>query len=148
MINRLLKSARRERGAALLETAIALPIVMLIAVAIIEFGAAFQTWQVLTNAAREGARLAVLPSTNEAAVTDRVQAYMEAGSLRAADDADIDIDQNTTISIGAGTASASRVEITYPYEFVALNPVARIVVPDTTLGEALTMTATATMRNE
>ena len=137
-----------ERGAALLETAIALPVVLLIAVAILEFGAAFQTWQVLTNAAREGARVAVLPGTDDEAVTGRVQAYMAAGHLRSIDQADVAIDRNQVINIGAGTATASRVEISYPYAFVVLNPVATLVAADSTLGEALTMTATATMRNE
>jgi len=137
-----------ERGAALLETAIALPIVLLIAVAILEFGAAFQTWQVLTNAAREGARVAVLPGTDDEAVTGRVQDYMEAGRLRSIDQADVAIDRNQVINIGTGTATASRVEISYPYAFVVLNPVATLVAADSTLGEALTMTATATMRNE
>jgi len=49
-----------ERGAALLETAITIPIILLICVGIFEFGRAYQTWQVLTNAAREGARVAIL----------------------------------------------------------------------------------------
>ena len=48
-----------RRGAALLEAAITMPIILLISVGIFEFGRAYQTWQVLTNAAREGARLAV-----------------------------------------------------------------------------------------
>ena len=34
----------------------------MVAVGIFEFGRAYQTWQVLTNAAREGARVAVLPN--------------------------------------------------------------------------------------
>jgi hypothetical protein len=51
---------RNERGAALLEAAITIPLILLISVAIFEFGRAFQTWQVLTNAAREGARIAVM----------------------------------------------------------------------------------------
>ena len=51
---------RNERGAALLETAITLPIILMICVGIFEFGRAYQTWQVLTNAAREGARVAVI----------------------------------------------------------------------------------------
>ena len=46
-----------ERGAALLEVALTLPLLLLVAVGIFEFGRAYQTWQVLTNAAREGARL-------------------------------------------------------------------------------------------
>ena len=51
-----------ERGAAIIETALTLPILLLVAVGIFEFGRAYQTWQVMTNAAREGARVAVLPN--------------------------------------------------------------------------------------
>ena len=43
---------RDERGAALLEVAMTLPLLLLLSVTIFEFGRAFQTWQVLTNAAR------------------------------------------------------------------------------------------------
>ena len=56
---------KNERGAALLETAITIPLILLISVAIFEFGRAYQTWQVLTNAAREGARVAILNGTTD-----------------------------------------------------------------------------------
>ncbi len=51
--------ARRE-GQSLVEFALVLPILLLIIVGILEFGIAFRTYQVVTNAAREGARTAVL----------------------------------------------------------------------------------------
>ena len=70
-----------ERGTALLETAITLPLLLLASVAIFEFGRAFQTWEVLTNAAREGARVAVLPSSTHAAAEARARAYLDAGAL-------------------------------------------------------------------
>ena len=54
------KRIRNQRGAALLETAITIPLVLLVSVAVFEFGRAYQTWQVLTNAAREGARVSIL----------------------------------------------------------------------------------------
>jgi Flp pilus assembly protein TadG len=62
---------KNERGAALLEAAITIPIILLVSVGIFEFGRAYQTWQVLTNAAREGARLAVIDGSTDAAVTQR-----------------------------------------------------------------------------
>ena len=42
-----------ERGSALIEAAVTLPLLLLVSVGIFEFGRVFQTWQVLTNAARE-----------------------------------------------------------------------------------------------
>ncbi len=42
---------RSKRGAALVEAAMVIPILLLISAGIFEFGRAYQTWQVLTNAA-------------------------------------------------------------------------------------------------
>ena len=137
-----------ERGAALMEVALTLPLVLLIAVGIFEFGRAYQTWQILTNAAREGARIAVLPGVTDGAVEERVQEYLAAGLLTAADDADVSINRDATVDIGDGTASASTVQVEYPFTFMVLQPIARLVVKDSTAGEAITMTTTATMRNE
>jgi hypothetical protein len=51
---------RSERGSVLLEMAMTLPLLLLVSVAIFELGRAYQTQQVLTNAAREGARMAIV----------------------------------------------------------------------------------------
>src|SRR5207249_2842462 len=72
---------KSARGTALLETAFVLPLVLLISVAIFEFGRAYETMQVLTNAAREGARVAVLPNQQPDAVQTRVKNYMALGGL-------------------------------------------------------------------
>src|SRR6185312_9314171 len=77
----LMKRIRSQKGAALLEAAITIPVILLICVGIFEFGRAYQTWQVLTNAAREGARLAVITGSTDADVTTRVRNYMQAGNL-------------------------------------------------------------------
>jgi Flp pilus assembly protein TadG len=91
MRTRLVKN---ERGAALLETAITIPIILLIAVGIFEFGRAYQTSQVLTNAAREGARIAILSETTDAQVQTVVRDYMTSGGLPNSATADVDIDRN------------------------------------------------------
>jgi Flp pilus assembly protein TadG len=144
----LLTRLAGDRGAALIETAFTLPLLLFISVSIIEFGRAYQAWQVLTNAAREGARVAVLPGTSDDAVTSRVKAYLQAGELDAASSATVAIDRDTTISLGTGTASASRVEVDYPFTFMVLQPVAQLVVKGSTVGGPITMSASATMRNE
>jgi hypothetical protein len=56
-----------------------LPILLLVCVGILEFGRAYQTWQVVTNASREGARVAVLPDYNDASVRARVRTYLKDG---------------------------------------------------------------------
>ena len=140
---------KNERGQALLETAIMLPILLLVSVSIFEFGRAFQTWQVLTNAAREGARVAVLPDSTAADVEARVRSYMSSGQLSASASASVVINQNVDMSIGASTAKSSVVTVSYPFSFMVLNPVANLVVRGSTLGGApLTLAASAQMRNE
>jgi Flp pilus assembly protein TadG len=128
--------------------ALTLPLMLLVAIGIVEFGRAYQTWQVLTNAAREGARIAVLPGMDDATVTSRVQSYMSDGQLPNSAIATITITRNNAIAIGTGTASASRVTIGYPFTFMVLQPIAQLVDPSTTAGAPLTMTASALMRNE
>ena len=98
---------RNERGQALLETAIALPLVLLISVGIFEFGRAYQTWQVLTNASREAARIAILPGTTDADIRARVQQYLNAGQLDAAASATVTIDRTKTVTVGLGTAPST-----------------------------------------
>jgi Flp pilus assembly protein TadG len=139
---------RSERGTALVESAVVIPLLLFVCTGILEFGRAYQTWQVLTNAAREGARIAVLPGTGDDAVRTRVEEYMTSGALPRAGDADVDITRNNTISIGAGTATASRVTVNYPFEFMVLQPIARMVVGESGVGGPLTMSASALMRNE
>jgi Flp pilus assembly protein TadG len=142
MSTRLIKN---QRGAALLETAITLPLVLLVAVAIFEFGRAYQTWQVLTNAAREGARIAVISGTTDQQVTDAVRSYMTSGRLTAAGSAGVAINRNTPM----GPNTASSITINYPFNFIVLNPVARLVTSGSNTGSAaLTMQSVAIMRNE
>jgi Flp pilus assembly protein TadG len=137
-----------QRGAALLETALALPMVLLVAVGIFEFGRAYQTWQVLTNAAREAARVAVLPNGNQAIATERARAYMRSGQLQRADDANVSL-VPVQLDLGGGLmANASSVTVSYPFEFIVLQPVARLVTDGTNVGAPFQMNATAVMRNE
>jgi Flp pilus assembly protein TadG len=141
---------RNDRGQALIEVALSLPLLLMISVGMFEFGRAYQTWQVLTNAAREGARLAVLPGMADDVVKTRVKAYMTSGVL----DADqieattVDVTHNEPIALGAGTALGSKVTVQFPFEFMVMKPVAQLLVSDSTAGDSFTMAASAMMRNE
>jgi Flp pilus assembly protein TadG len=139
------KRMRSERGAALIEAAMIMPMILLIAVGIFEFGRAYQTTQVLTNAAREGARLAVINGSTDDAVTARVRSYMQAGSLPNYATATVTI-QRTVALTGADTAS--QILIDYPFQFMVLNPVVRLVTPTSTTGAPITLQSSALMRNE
>ena len=132
----------------MLEIALTLPMLLLVCVGIFEFGRAYQTWQVLTNAAREGARVAVLSSSTPAQIEDRVKDYLRSGQLSEWDAADVVIDQTATISIGATNASASIVTVDYPFSFTVLRGVARLVSADSSINQNITLSASAEMRNE
>ena len=133
-----------ERGAALIETAITIPLILLICVGIFEFGRAYQTSQVLTNAAREGARIAILAGVSDADVRTTVRGYMASGRLPNAATADVNINRN----VAMGSNSASQITVNYPFQFIVLNPVVRLVSPNSRTGQPLTMQAVALMRNE
>ncbi|HYT67375.1 MAG TPA: TadE/TadG family type IV pilus assembly protein [Vicinamibacterales bacterium] len=141
-----MKRFKSQKGAALIEAAVTVPIILLISVGIFEFGRAYQTQQVLTNAAREGARLAVIEGTTDAEVRTRVRDYLKGGGLKDLSDSQIPISRTVALT---GTTTASSVEIDYPFEFMVLNPVVRLVAPaDTTTGGPITMKASTLMRNE
>lgn len=138
---------KSERGTAMIELALMLPLVLFISVGIFEFGRAYETMQVLTNAAREGARVAVLPNQPTDIVKTRVNAYMELGGLTTCDSCIVVTP--TAIAIGGGsTASGSKVTVNYPFSFMVLQPVARLLVSGSTMPAAFTMSAAAEMRNE
>jgi Flp pilus assembly protein TadG len=145
---RLRSLVKKESGQSLLETAMTLPLILLIVVGIFEFGRAFQTWQVLSNAAREGARVAILPYATLADVQSRVTSYMQGGQLDNFQNATVTINQNTPVAVGAGTAASSVVTVSYPFSFSVLNPVANLVVNGSTVGSPITLAVSAQMRNE
>jgi len=142
------RSFKGQRGQALIETAIAIPIILLVAVSIFEFGRAYQTLQVMSNAAREGARVAVLPGATTADVQTRVKNYLQGGAIANFNAATVTLVPNTTIVVGAGTASASLVTVQLPFSFMVLNPIANLIVKGTPLGTPIVLTTTARMRNE
>ena len=79
--------ARSESGAELIEFGLTLPLLLLVLIGIIESGLLFQQYEVVTNAAREGARIAVLPTYSAtplirtANVQARVNQYLVASGL-------------------------------------------------------------------
>ncbi len=125
-----------------------LPILLLISAGIFEFGRAYQTWQVLTNAAREGARIAVLPNGAPGTTETRVRQYMQDGQLSKFATAAVSVDRAVAITVNGASQTASQVVIDYPFDFIVLQPVAQLVVAGTTTGSSFTMRATALMRNE
>jgi Flp pilus assembly protein TadG len=129
-----------------LETALALPLLMLVGVGVVEFGRAYQTSQVLTNAAREGARIAALQNSAAGAVDLKVRQYLRSGGLTA--DTTVGITTAAVPADSAAKARGSEVTISYPFQFVVLQPVAQLLVSGSMVDSPITVTATTVMRNE
>lgn len=135
---------RRDAGQSLAEFAILLPVLMGVLVGIFEFGRAWNIDQVLTNAAREGARLAVVPTTtSENEVTAAVHGVLTDAAL------DPGLAALQVVGFGDGYGSPTTVEVKYPYQFTFLGPVMRLMgVGDGPTPGAITLTSRITMRNE
>jgi len=72
---------RRDRGQAVIELALTLPLLLLVVLGIFDFGFMFQKYEVVTNAAREGARVGVLPDYTTTDAVNRALNYLDSGGL-------------------------------------------------------------------
>jgi Flp pilus assembly protein TadG len=70
-----------ERGNAVIELALTLPLLLLVVLGIFDFGLMFQRYEVVTNAAREGARVGVLPGYSQADAQNRALQYLASGGI-------------------------------------------------------------------
>ncbi len=117
---RLRRRARSEDGAELIEFSLTLPLLLLVVLGIIEFGFLFQEYEVVTNAAREGARIAVLPHYSQADAQTRVTQYITAGGLDPARTTVLPV-TTQSVPVGGGCVSVMNVgvEYTHPVPFLS-----------------------------
>jgi Flp pilus assembly protein TadG len=147
MVNRRFRRGRTERGAELIELALILPILLLTFAAIVDFALLFQRYLVISNAAREGARIAVLPGYTEADVQSRVTQYVQQGT---GDSSTSPVAQLTTVSIDppgpAPAFPAAEVTVTLTHSYLVIGPVSALFGggPWT----SITLVARSTMRIE
>lgn len=111
---------RSERGSELIEFAIVAPVLILLLAGIFDFGMMFRTYEAVTNAAREGARVGVLPGYDPADVQTRVGAYLTASGLTGTYTVAV---VNVPVATGAGTFTARSVTVNYTYQLAVLAPV-------------------------
>jgi Flp pilus assembly protein TadG len=109
-----------ERGSELIEFALVAPILIFLLAGIFDFGMMFRSFEAVTNAAREGARVGVLPGYEVVDVQARVNAYLSISGLAGPRTIDV---VNTTVATGAGTFTARSVTVNYTYQFVVLGPI-------------------------
>jgi Flp pilus assembly protein TadG len=77
-------AGRRRRGATLVEFAIVAPLLFLFIFAVIEFGRMVMVHQIITNAAREGARRGILEQTTAEETHTIVSDYLAGSSISGA----------------------------------------------------------------
>jgi Flp pilus assembly protein TadG len=138
---------RSQSGAELVEFALVLPILLLVFGGIVDFGLLLQRQQVITNAAREGARLAVLPGYTQADVQARVTQFVREGinSDGAAPSTDLTL---VTLTPGTGPPfQAARVHVTLADRFLILGPIVSLAGGTGSFG-TIALNATTTMRVE
>lgn len=77
-INILRRTKKNQYGVAIIEFALVLPILLVLVMGIIEFGYIFNGYIILTGAAREGARVAVVTIDDvENEINSKVNRHME-----------------------------------------------------------------------
>jgi Flp pilus assembly protein TadG len=139
---------RRQRGNQLLELAIITPVILLLAVGMVDMAALYRTHQILNNATREGARFAIQPEHRgkigdiQLAVVNYFNDKRDAGySQRALTVADVTIDQSAYIPTESGVfMRTSRITVTYTYTFLYLPHLS-------TIPAGLTLTTAAQFRD-
>ena len=133
-------SKQSRRGIAAVELAVVSPIFFLLIFAMIEFGGAMMAQQAITNAAREGARIAVLPDgTIDRANTYAKSVLQAAGIDSNAATVEITDEEGTPIDPAeAKYGDIIRVHISLPFSQVSWVPVPKYL-GDTILSSATVM---------
>ena len=143
---RRLGKINNQNGAAMVEFAIVLPLLLILIFGMIEFSVMFYDKAMLTNATREGARLGILYNSpdriTEAQITQTINGYLQNNLISFDGNADWSYLPPDTPLVTCTDSDMLTVSITYPYKF--------LVLPNfiTSLAPTLTLGATTTMRCE
>ena len=127
-------------GQAIVEFALVLVLLLMLVIGVFEFGRAWNVYQVITDAARGGARMAVVadPGVSQDSVLATIRNALRRAGLNPS---------GASISITgwrSGTGTPATVTIGFPYRFVFLRP----LMGWTPQRAAITLATAFTMRNE
>ena len=131
---------RDDRGQALVEFALIMPFLLLLLIGVVEFGRGWNMHQVLTDAAREGARKAVIfdPAITQDSIKNVV---INAGRTAGFN---IHPDSIVLTNWDGATGTAATVDVRQPYRFVFFG-----ALKQWTTGQSTVLLHTRfTMRNE
>lgn len=148
----LVRHTRSERGQALVELALVTPILLVLIISVWEFARAWNIQQVITDAAREGARVSAIATASEGAISsDSVQSTVSAALGRAG------VDPSTaSVSVNpfsTGRGDPTTVTIALPYRFIFIGPILDLAHelfggPGSNFDSTITLRTEVTMRQE
>jgi Flp pilus assembly protein TadG len=130
-----------ERGAVAAEFALLLPVLLMILFGIIEFGMMMYGREIVTNAAREGARAGIVqgpPKRTKAEILFIADTYLTNTGIKPAD---VDFD-----TIGEGLSNPNTLTVTAQYRYNFLIPYIPAVIPG--MSNPLIINTQAVMRHE
>jgi hypothetical protein len=127
----LTRLRRSESGAEFVEFALAFPLLLFIVMAILDFGLMFEQYEVISNAAREGARVATLPNYAPVPLssplcatcgTDRANQYISAALISGgANGAPSAVESAQNITVSGTQACVVNVQVGYTHEYLFLS---------------------------
>jgi Flp pilus assembly protein TadG len=124
-----------EKGQALVEFALLVPIFLILVFAIVDFGMGFHAWISVTNAAREGARLGSV----QASMEDIDARTRETADTAACSPLDVEV-------VGAQGSPGDSVSVSVDCQYDLITPLASLL--GDIFGPTLTFSSTAEMRLE
>ena len=128
----------RQRGQALMEFALVVPIFLILLLSIVDFGWALRSWITVTNSAREGARAGAVGATCDDIKQRAVDTSADLLSL-----SDVSV-------VNCQGDPGTNVEVTVSYEYSWITPLGGLLTTFTggSLPSTLTMTSKTDMRLE
>lgn len=130
MIRLFRRPGDNRRGAAMVEMALVLPVFMMVALGIIEFGRALWVANMVTNAAREATRSAVLDGSSNSTVTSSAKDFLSSTLNVASSDISVSIAVTAAAGnpnpgnecLNSNTRDLIEIEISLPFNKVSLVP--------------------------
>ncbi len=108
-----------QRGAAAIEFAIVLPLLLLLFVGIVEFGIGYYNKQIVTNASREGARIGIEENSDFTSIEATVFEYVEDRLITFAQYSDSLV--NVESEYFGTNSDYLRVKVTFNYTYLILS---------------------------
>ncbi len=154
MLQKVLRLVLTDRGSAAVEMALVLPFLLATLMGIIEFGRVLFSQQVITNAAREGARASATGFESYQDAANRILSPAHVPTPAPSCDTSPSAGQasicQTTVNIQIAdgvTTQAHQVAISYNIQYITpLGSLLELIAANSNWGEGVTINATAVMR--